>query len=144
MPANLCNLYNYLLTGASKAFQDTDEPRLVDTQATAESELIGPFQVPIPLTLDVTEGHTLVDADGLAIREIVEPVTESFLRPAPGASATTVTATTPHDLTGRVLTGVALEGAPQQLTRIALTVPTDLATEFDIICQTDQSCTDTA
>jgi hypothetical protein len=100
--------------------------------------------VPIPLTLDVTEGHTLVDADGLAIREIVEPVTESFLRPAPGASATTVTATTPHDLTGRVLTGVALEGAPQQFTRIALTVPTDVATEFDIICQTDQSCTDTA
>lgn len=53
---------------ASKAFQDTDEAELVKTEVTAESELIGPFQVPIPLTLGVTEGHTLVDADGLAGR----------------------------------------------------------------------------
>jgi hypothetical protein len=43
--------------------------------------------VPIPLTLGVTEGHTLVDADGLAIRDNVQPGTDFYLRPAPGASA---------------------------------------------------------
>jgi hypothetical protein len=53
-----------------------------------------------------------------------------------------VTATTPHDLAGRVLTGVALEGAPQRFTPIALTVPTDVAIEFDITWRTDESCTE--
>ncbi|HUE32189.1 MAG TPA: TQXA domain-containing protein [Mycobacterium sp.] len=138
----IVHLYNYLLTGASKAVRNTEEPQLVDTHATAESELIGPFQVPIPLTLSVTEGHTLVDADGLAIRNIVQPGTDFYLRPAPGASATTVTAKTPHNLTGRVLTGVALEGAPQRYTPIALTVPTDVAIEFDITWQADEPCTE--
>jgi hypothetical protein len=38
-----------------------------------------------------------------------------------------------------VLTGVASEGAAQGFTPIALTVPTDVAIEFDI---TWQSCTD--
>jgi hypothetical protein len=98
--------------------------------------------VPIPLTLDVTDGHTLVDAGGLANGEIVQPGTDFYLRPAPGASATTETVTTPHNLTGRVLIGVALEGAPQQFTPVALTVPIDVAIEFDIIWQADQSCTD--
>ena len=138
----IVHLYNYLLTGASKAVRNTEEPQLVDTHATAESELIGPFQVPIPLTLSVTEAHTLVDADGLAIRNIVQPGTDFYLRPAPGASATTVTAKTPHNLTGRVLTGVALEGAPQRYTPIALTVPTDVAIEFDITWQADEPCTE--
>jgi TQXA domain-containing protein len=138
----IVHLYNYLLTGASKAVRNTEEPQLVDTHATAESELIGPFQVPIPLTLSVTEGHTLVDADGLAICNIVQPGTDFYLRPAPGASATTVTAKTPHNLTGRVLTGVALEGAPQRYTPIALTVPTDVAIEFDITWQADEPCTE--
>jgi TQXA domain-containing protein len=138
----IVHLYNYLLTGANNALRDTDELKLVDTEATAESELIGPFQVPIPLTLSVAEGHTLVDADGLAIRDIVRPGTDFYLRPAPGTSATTMSATTPHNLTGRVLTGVALEGAPQRFTPIALTVPTDVTIEFDITWQADESCTD--
>jgi TQXA domain-containing protein len=136
------HLYNYLLNGARNALRNTDELRLVDSQATAESELIGPFQVLIPLTLSVTDGHTLVDADGLAIRDIVQPGTDFYLLPAPGTSATTMTATTPHHLTGRVLTGVALDGAPQRFTPIALTVPTDVAIEFDISWQADEPCTD--
>jgi TQXA domain-containing protein len=138
----IVHLYNYLLTGAHKALPDIEEPELVATHATAESETIGPFQVPMSLTLNVTEGHTLVDADGLAIRNIVQPGTDFYLRPAPGVSATTITATTPHNLTGRVLTGVALEGAPHRYTPIALTVPTDVAIEFDIIWQADESCTE--
>jgi len=140
------HLYNYLLVGARKALRDawskTDVPHLVDNQATADSELIGPFQVPIPLTLSVTDGHTLVDADGSKIAGIVQPGTDVYLRPAAGTSATTITATTPHNLTGRVLTGVALEGASQRFTPIALIVPTDVAIEFDITWQADGSCTD--
>jgi TQXA domain-containing protein len=140
----IVHLYNYLLTGASKALRHSDEPRLIDTHATAESELIGPFQVRIPLRLSVTDGHTLVDADGLNIGDIVAPGTDFYLRPAPGTSATTMTATTPHDLTGRVLTGEALAGASQGFTPIALIVPTDVAIEFDITWHTDEACTDIA
>jgi TQXA domain-containing protein len=136
------HLYNYLLVGARKAFRDAlnnaDVPDLVDTQATADSELIGPFQVPIPLRLNVTDGNALVDADGSNIAEIVQPGTDFYLRPASGASGTTITARTTHNLTGAVLTGVASEGAAQRFTPIALTVPTDVAIEFDI---TWQSCT---
>ncbi|HTX93427.1 MAG TPA: thioester domain-containing protein [Mycobacterium sp.] len=138
------HLYNYLITGARKALRDTVEPQLVDTQATARPELIGPFQVPIPLRLSVTEGHTLVDGDGEDIDDIVQPGTDFYLRPALGTSTTTVTATTPHNLTGRVLTGVALEGASHRFTPIALTVPTNVAVEFDITWQADEPCTDIA
>ncbi len=138
------HLYNYLIAGARNALRSTDELRLVESQATAESELIGPFQVPIPLTLSVSDGHTLVDADGSAIRDIVEPGTDFYLRAAPGTSATTMTATTPHSLTGRVLTGVALGGSQHRFTPIALTVPTDVAIEFDITWQADERCTEIA
>ncbi|MGA7054215.1 MAG: TQXA domain-containing protein [Mycobacterium sp.] len=140
------HLYNYLLTGARKALHDalskTDIPQLVDTQATAESELIGPFQVPVPMTLSVAEGHALVDADGSNVNDIVQPGTDFYLRPAPGTTATTMNATTPRQLTGRVLTGVSLDGGTHRFTPIALTVPTDVAIEFDITWQADGSCTD--
>jgi TQXA domain-containing protein len=141
-PDRVVHLYNYLLAGARKASRDTDEPRLVDTQATAESELVGPFQVRIPLMLNVTDGHILVDAEGFALDDIIQPRTDFYLRPAPGTSATTVTATTPHTLTGRVLTGVALEGSPQRLTPVALAIPTDMAIEFDITWQAYESWAD--
>jgi hypothetical protein len=94
------------------------------------------------LTLSLTDGHTLVDAGGSEIDGLVQPNTDFYLRPAAGTSTTTMTAKTPQNLTGRVLTGVALEGAPQRFTPIALTVPTDVAIEFDISWQTDESCTD--
>jgi TQXA domain-containing protein len=135
------HLYNYLLAGALEAVGETDEPGLVDTEATVRPELIGPFQVRIPLTLSATDGHALVDADGLAVDQIVQPGTDFYLRPAPGTSATTLTATTPHNLTGRVLTGVAVEGAPDRFTPVALTMPADVAIQFDISwdghCRTD-------
>lgn len=140
----IVHLYNYLITGARKALRDTVEPQLVDTEATANSELIGPFQVPIPLTLNVGDGHTLVDSDGETVVGAVQAGTDFYLRPAPGTSTTTVTATTPDSLTGRVLTGVAVEGAAHRFTPIALTVPTAVAIEFDISWQTDESCTDIA
>jgi len=136
------HLYNYLLKGARKALSKPDLAHLVDAQAIAEPELVGPFQVPIPLTLSVTEGNALVDAFGSGINGIVQPGTDFYLRPAPGTSAMTMTATTQHQLTGRVLTGVAFEGATDRFTPIALTTPTDVAIEFDITWQADGSCTE--
>jgi hypothetical protein len=37
-----------------------------------------------------------------------------------------------------------LDGAAHRFTPIALTVPTDVAIEFDITWQADESCTDIA
>ena len=85
----------------------------------------------IPLTLNVADGHSLVDADGFAIDGIVQPGTDFYLRPAPGTSATTLTATPSHQIAGKVLAGVAPE-APEQFTPVALAVPADVAIHFDI------------
>jgi hypothetical protein len=128
------HLYNYLLAGAQKARHQAEEPRLVDTHATAESDLVGPFQVRIPLTLNASEGY-LVDIDGFGIDETIQPGTDFYLRRAPGTSTTTLTATTPHHTSPRVLIGVAHEEAPQALRRftpVALTMPADVAIQFDI------------
>ena len=126
------HLYNYLLAGAGAALHKTAEPQLITTHAVAEGGLVGPFQVRIPLTLKVTDGHALVDADGAAIDGTVQSRRDFYVRPAPGASTTTLTATTAQELAGRVLTGVALEGASQRFTPIALAIPADVAIHFDI------------
>ncbi|HME17639.1 MAG TPA: TQXA domain-containing protein [Mycobacterium sp.] len=126
------HLYNYLLAGARTALHDAGEPPLIDTRATAESELIGPFQLRIPLTLSTTDGHSLVDAAGFSIDGKVQPGTDFYLRRAPGTSAATLTATAPEHLPGRVLTGVALDGASYRFTPVALAIPTEMAIEFDI------------
>jgi TQXA domain-containing protein len=128
----IVHLYNYLLAGASAALRRAGEPRLVATHALAEPGLVGPFQVRTPLTLKVTEGHALVDADGAAIDGTLPPGRDFYVRPAPGTSTTTLTATTAHDVAGRVLTGVALEGAPQRFTPVALAIPADVAIHFEI------------
>jgi TQXA domain-containing protein len=125
------HLYNYLLAEAHKARRRA-EPELIDTKAVADAELVGPFQVRIPLLLNAADGHALVDADGFAVDGAVQPGTDFYVRPAPGTSATTLIANTPNTLTGRVLTGVALDGAAQRLTPVALAIPTELAIEFDI------------
>ena len=130
------HLYNYLLAGARKAagesYEEADEPILIDTRAMADSELIGPLEVASPLTLSASDGHQMVDADGFSIIGTVEPGTEFYLRRAPGTTAATLTATTPRDVHGRVLTGVALDGAAQRFTPVALAIPTEMAIEFDI------------
>ncbi|ORX18628.1 TQXA domain-containing protein [Mycobacterium szulgai] len=126
------HLYNYLLAGAHRAVRNTEEPQLIATDATADSDLVGPFQVRVPLNLTVGEDHALVDADGFVINDTVHPGTEFYLRRAPGTTAITLTATTPHTIVGRVLTGVALDGAPQRFTPVALAVPTDVTIEFEI------------
>jgi TQXA domain-containing protein len=137
------HLYNYLLAGARKAVAESDgagdAPALIDTHAMADSELVGPFQVASPLALSVADGHQLVDADGFPIDGTVEPGTDFYLRRAPGTSATTLAATTPGDLRGRVLTGVALDAAAQGFTPVALAIPTEMAIEFDISWEADET-----
>ena len=137
------HLYNYLLAGARKAvgeaYEEADEPMLIDARAAADSVLIGPFQVATPLMLSASGDHQLVDADGFSISGTVEPGTDFYLRRAPGTSAATLTATTPRDLHGRVLTGVALDGAAQRFTPVALAIPTEMAIEFDIRWEADES-----
>jgi TQXA domain-containing protein len=136
------HLYNYLLAGARTALREAGEQILVDTHATVESELVGPFQVRIPLMLSAADGHALVDADGFPIGGMVAPGTDFYLRRAPGTSAATLTATTLEDLPGRVLTGVALEGASHRFTPVALAIPTEMAIEFDISWEARETWSD--
>jgi TQXA domain-containing protein len=134
------HLYDYLLAGAITALRGVEEP-LVDVAAVADSELVGPFQVRIPMTLAAPDGHALVAADGSAITATVQPGTDFYLRCAPGTSATTLRATTSHHLCGHVLTGVALAGPSHRLTPVALTTPTHVTMEFDITWDADQART---
>jgi TQXA domain-containing protein len=135
------HLYNYLLAGAAAAARATQkgaaEPALVDTGAVVDADLIGPFQVTTPLVVTASDGHYLVDADGFPV-ESVEPRTDFYLRPAPASAASTLTAKTPCDLHGRVLTGVALDPAAQRFTPVALAIPTETALEFDISWEGDE------
>jgi TQXA domain-containing protein len=131
-PDKVVHLYNYLLAGARQAAHETEELLIVDTHAVVDAELVGPFQVRIPLALSATDGLTLIDADGFAIEETIEPGTDFYLRPAPGTSAAVVTARVPEHLPGRVLTGVAQDEASHRFTPVALAIPTEMAIEFDI------------
>jgi TQXA domain-containing protein len=130
------HLYNYLLSGARQAANTENELGLIDTAATADSDLVGPFRVRSPLTLDASDGHALVDVDGFAIGSVVEPGTDFYVRRPPDASTTkattTLTATIPGGAGGRVLTGMALGQDGNRYTPIALAVPADVKVEFDI------------
>jgi TQXA domain-containing protein len=134
------HLYNYLLTGASAAARTAQkgvaEPALIDTQAVADADLVGPFQVTAPVKLATSDGHRLVDADGFAI-DAIKPGRDFYLRRAAGSSAATLTAKTQADLHGRVLTGVGLDPAAQRFTPVALAIPTETAIEFDISWEAD-------
>ncbi|MBV8786399.1 MAG: TQXA domain-containing protein [Mycobacterium sp.] len=126
------HLYNYLLAGASTALREIDEPRLEAGQAVADAGLVGPFHVRTPLVLNVTDGHALVSADGTRIEGEIQPDVDFYLRPAPGTSGATLRATSQRRLNGRVLTGVAAEGAARRFTPVALATPTDVEIHFEI------------
>ena len=101
--------------------------------------LIGPFQVRIPLTLERRRrSHTgrrrrFSHRRGRRNRGRI-----SIYARQPGTSAATLTATTSENLPGRVLTGVALEGASHRFTPVALAIPTEMAIEFDISWKADE------
>ncbi|OBK22732.1 TQXA domain-containing protein [Mycobacterium asiaticum] len=134
------HLYNYLLAGAYTALRAAQEP-LVDTSAVVDSDLVGPFQLRVPLALSTDGPHALVDAFGSAITDTIQPGTDFYLRRAPGTSAATLTATTSDQLSGRVLTGVALAGPSHRHTPVALTTPTHGTIEFDITWEAEQART---
>jgi TQXA domain-containing protein len=129
------HLYNYLLAGAAAAGRTAQkaigEPALMDTEAVLDADLVGPFQVTAPLTIEASDGHRLVDADGFAI-ESIEPGSDFYIRRAPNSSTTTLTAKPSADLHGRVLTGVALDPTAQRFTPVALAIPTETAIEFEL------------
>ncbi|MEB4209481.1 TQXA domain-containing protein [Mycobacterium sp. 94-17] len=131
------HLYNYLLAHARNAAHHTEEALLVDHHATADSGIVGPFQVRIPLLLSARDGHRLVDADGFAVGGVLAPGTDFYVRRAPGMSGITLTAQTVGDPHGRVLTGVALDEASQRFTPVALAIPTEMNIEFDISWQAE-------
>lgn len=128
----IVHLYNYLIAGATSAARETDRPHLVTKHAVAEDGLVGPFYVRTALALNVTEGHTVVDADGVPIDGPVQPGRDFYIRPAPGASTATLSAAATPAMAGRVLTGVAADDAPQKFTPVALAVASDVAIHFDI------------
>jgi TQXA domain-containing protein len=129
------HLYNYLLSGAAASIRETRNdvaaPAIIDTDAVADADLVGPFRVTAPLSLTASDGHGLVDADGFPI-DSVEPDANFYLRRAPGSSTATLTAKTPADLQGRVLTGVALDSAAGGFTPVALAIPTASSIEFEL------------
>lgn len=135
------HLYNYLLAGAYTALRATREP-LIDTAAVVDHDLVGPFQVSVPLTVSATGDQVLLDADGAVLDGTIEPGTDFYLRFTPGSPGITLTATTSHVLSGRVVTGVALAGPSHRLTPVALTTPTRVTIEFDITWDADQPCPD--
>lgn len=139
------HLYNYLLAGAHTALRQSRDP-LVDSAAVAEWEagyrLVGPFQTRVPLRLTAAAGSQVVDMDGVPITGTVKPGSDFYLRCAPGTSATALTATTSDQLSGRVLTGVALAGPSHRLTPVALTTPTHVTMEVDITWEADQAHAD--
>lgn len=137
----IVHLYNYLLAGAYTALRATEEP-LLDSSAMVDAELVGPFQVSVPLTLGLAENQLVLDADGAAITEAIEPGTDFYLRFTPGSSGITLTATTSQLLSGRVVTGVALAGPSHRLTPVALATPTRVTIEIDITWDADQPCPD--
>lgn len=139
---HIVHLYNYLLAGADNAARQAHEPTMVHTHAVAGAQLVGPFQLRRPLRLCAPENHAIVDVDGFAIDDMVEAGTDFYLSRPPGTSATTLTATTPHGLGGRVLTGVPVERAAERFTPVALVVPADVAIHFDISWEVDEAWTD--
>ncbi|RUP05845.1 MAG: TQXA domain-containing protein [Mycobacterium sp.] len=137
----IVHLYNYLLAGAYTS-QRTSRDALLHGAAVADSELVGPFQARVPLTLGPAAGLQVVDADGGTITGAIKPGTDFYLRFTPGSPGITLTATTSHLLSGRVVTGVALAGPSHRLTPVALTTPTHVTIEFDITWDADQPCPD--
>ncbi|BDB41715.1 TQXA domain-containing protein [Mycobacterium kiyosense] len=142
------HLYNYLLSGAYTALRTAPQP-LIDSAAVADSGLVGPFQVSVPMTLSAGGDHHIVDAFGALLDGTVRPGTDFYVRFTPGSLGTKgirLTGSASHQLTGRVLTGVALadpaRGSVAGLTPVALTTPVHATIEFDITWQTNRARTD--
>jgi TQXA domain-containing protein len=135
------HLYNYLLAGAGQARRMSAEPNPLADNAVIDTGLVGPLRVTAPLALTAADGHGLINADGFPVHGVIDPDTDFYLRPAPGAQATTLTVAAPGGDTprfgGRVMTAVATLGG-LSLTPVALTGPGTVSVDFEIRWDTDE------
>lgn len=131
------HLYNYLLAGAHLARSQAVEVRLVPGRATFEDGLVGPLRLQATHSAVLTASHgSILGADGA--RGVIEPGAEFYVKPHPGASRVTVTASvpgTPEGFGGRVITGVAQGDENSRLTPVALAVPAQVVVDFEIAWQ---------
>ena len=114
------HLYNYLLAGALQAaVRDADEPDTGRHPGHRRTRTRRTIPGANPVDAQRHRRTRVGRRRRLGLHGVVQPGTDFYLRPAPGTSATTLTATTPQSSPGRVLTGVALEEAPQRFTPVA-------------------------
>lgn len=129
------HLYNYLTAGARAARRATTPPALSADDAVVEAGLIGPFRLRATDTaaLAVSDG-AVVDRHGRELSGPVEPGDEFFLRAPAGVDQVVLTVrvpATPDGFGGRVITGIADDGA-SGLTPVVLVTPAQLEVEFDV------------
>ncbi|WP_328362290.1 TQXA domain-containing protein [Mycobacterium sp. NBC_00419] len=131
------HLYDYLLSGARSAARQTVTPSLLASSAAVDGAVVGPFRLAATdaAAVRVSDGHTVVDADGAAVIQPLEPGAEFYLRVLPGSSGATLTIEVPGragGFGGRVITGVARDEVAGGYTPLALAVPAQLVVEFDV------------
>jgi len=127
-------LYRYLLAGAATA--RTTAPALNVSGASVVDGLVGPLRLSVADAAALSaEGAVLLDADGDELTGPVEPGSQFYLRPRPGASSARVRVTVPgteDGYGGRVLTGIAGDGDAPAFTPVALAVPAALVVDFHL------------
>ncbi|MEX3645766.1 TQXA domain-containing protein, partial [Mycolicibacterium porcinum] len=129
------HLYNYLTAGARAARRATTPPALSADDAVVEAGLIGPFRLRATdgAALAVSHG-AVVDRRGRDLSGPVQPGDEFFLRVPAGVDQVMLTVrvpATPDGFGGRVVTGIASDGA-SGLTPVVLVTPAQLEVEFDV------------
>ncbi|HTY28795.1 MAG TPA: TQXA domain-containing protein [Mycobacterium sp.] len=130
-------LYDYLLAGARSARRLTVTPSLLASVATVEDSVVGPFRLATTDSAAVraSDGHAVVDAEGVEINGPLEPGAEFYLRVRAGSVGATLTVEVPgraDGFGGRVITGVARDEVAGGYTPLALAVPAQLVVEFDV------------
>jgi TQXA domain-containing protein len=135
-PARIVHLYDYLLEGARRARARTAGDEVITDLAVMHAGLVGPLRLNTVDSAALTAVEaTVVDADGIELPGPLEPGTEFYVRPRPGADGVLVTATvaaTTRGYGGRVITGVARDDINSTLTPVALAMPGPLVVDFAI------------
>jgi TQXA domain-containing protein len=135
-PHRIVHLYDYLLGGARRARESAIPAEILSDSATVVDGLVGPFRLQATGSASLTAvAAVIVDDDGRQVTGPVEPGTEFYVRPQPGADGVLLTAIVPatsNGFGGRVITGVARDDANSRLTPVALAMPTPLVVDFAI------------
>jgi TQXA domain-containing protein len=135
-PDRIVHLYDYLLAGARRARESAIPAEILFGDATVVDDLVGPFQLQATHSASLTAvGAAVVDVDGVELTGPTEPGTAFYVRPQPGRDGVLLTATVPatsNGFGGRVITGVARDDINNQLTPVALAIPSPLLVDFAI------------